>query len=144
MPIIAQRGFGLLAYGLIALAVIGSLAGLYGTVHHSGVNEGRAEITAQWEKQAKKNREIVLADRKRQEGVRQQQDEKQSRRLADEKKRTGVLMASVEAHIKAKGAFANCRLSDGLLGDANNALAGGQGERPGAVPSASKPTAPTR
>lgn len=35
---------GLLAYGLIALAVIGSLSGLYFGVHHSGVVEGRAEI----------------------------------------------------------------------------------------------------
>ena len=40
---------GLLAYGLIALAIIAGLGGLYGTIHHSGVQEGRAEIQKMWD-----------------------------------------------------------------------------------------------
>ena len=40
---------GLLAYGLVALAIIAGLGGLYGTIHHSGVAEGRAEVEARWE-----------------------------------------------------------------------------------------------
>ena len=40
---------GLLAYGLIALAIIAGLGGLYGTIHHSGVAEGRAEVEARWQ-----------------------------------------------------------------------------------------------
>lgn len=39
----------LLAYGLIALAILGALGGLYGTIHHSGVKEGRAEVQKNWD-----------------------------------------------------------------------------------------------
>ena len=47
----------LLAYGLIALAVLGSLAGIYGYVHHDGVVEGRAEVQKSWDSANKKARE---------------------------------------------------------------------------------------
>ena len=44
-----QRGFGLLAYGLIALAVIGSLAGLYWKIYSSGFDNGKAEVQTAWD-----------------------------------------------------------------------------------------------
>ena len=115
---------GLLAYGLVALALIGALAGGLGAVHHSGVAEGRAEVTRAWEAQAAKSREIVLADRKRVEGLRGRLATDQARRLEDEKKRSTALMVSLESHIKASGAFAGCKLSTELLKDANEALKG--------------------
>ena len=45
---VGQRGFGLLAYGLIALAVIGSLAGLYWKIYSSGFDNGKAEVQSAW------------------------------------------------------------------------------------------------
>ncbi len=53
----------LLAYGLVVLAILGSLAGLYGTIHHSGVNEGRAEVQARWDKASKAAQERRDANR---------------------------------------------------------------------------------
>ena len=40
---------GLIAYGLIALAILGSLGGLYYKVNHDGVVAGRAEVKSQWD-----------------------------------------------------------------------------------------------
>jgi hypothetical protein len=135
---------GILAYGLLALAIIGSAAGFYAKISHDGYERGEAHITELWEAQNAKAREIVLADRKRQEAVRDAADKKQTGRLANEKKRTGELMASLEAHIKATGAFAGCRISPELLNDTNNAITGGKGISPGTVPSGPKPPAPAR
>ena len=47
----------LLAYGLVALALVGALAGLYAKVRHDGVEAGRAEVTEQWTAANKKAQE---------------------------------------------------------------------------------------
>lgn len=39
----------LIAYGVIILGILGALGGLYGTIHHSGVKEGRAEVQKSWD-----------------------------------------------------------------------------------------------
>lgn len=134
----------LLAIGLTALAIIGSLAGLYGTIHHSGVAEGRAEVEKRWEAQNAKNREIVLADRTRQESLRQATDATATRRLADERKRTSTLMVSLEAHIKAAGTSAQSPMPASLRDDWNLANAGPKGVGPGTVPPVGPKPAPAR
>lgn len=39
----------LIAYGVIILGILGALGGLYGTIHHSGVKEGRADVQKSWD-----------------------------------------------------------------------------------------------
>ena len=51
----------LLAYGLIALAILGSLGGLYYKVNHDGVVTGRAEIQAKWDEANTKARAAEAA-----------------------------------------------------------------------------------
>ena len=50
----------LLVYGLLALAVIGSVAGLYAKVHHDGYVQGEAEIQQRWDSANKLSREHEL------------------------------------------------------------------------------------
>ena len=53
----------LLAYGLIALAILGGVAGLYGKVHHDGVIAGRAEVQDRWDAASKKAQDRADANR---------------------------------------------------------------------------------
>ena len=52
---------GLIAYGVIALAIIGSLGGLYYKVNQDGVVAGRAEVQAKWDDANKKARAAEAA-----------------------------------------------------------------------------------
>lgn len=62
----------LLVYGLIALAVLASLAGLYERIHHGGVIEGEARIQKRWDEanaaaRARERKQVAIAvDKKEQ------------------------------------------------------------------------------
>jgi len=51
----------LIAYGVIILGILGALGGLYGTIHHSGVAEGRAEVQKSWDATNELARKRALA-----------------------------------------------------------------------------------
>src|SRR5690242_175219 len=55
-PFALLDGSKLLAYGLMALAALATIAGLYAKVHHDGVIAGRAEIQTAWDGAVKKRR----------------------------------------------------------------------------------------
>jgi hypothetical protein len=59
----------LLIYGLIALAVIGSVAGLYVKVHSDGVREGEATIQTRWDATNRKAQEVADALRHQREAA---------------------------------------------------------------------------
>ena len=123
--------------GLIVVAIMGGVSYGVGKVKDAG----RDEVRAEWAAANAKAKDAADADRKRQEAARSAQDVAATRRLADAQKRSRTLMVSLEAHIRAAGLNRDCRIPDSLLNDANDAITGGQGKRPGAVPS--KPAAPT-
>ena len=51
----------LIAYGVIILGILGALGGLYGTIHHSGVKEGRDEVQKSWDATNELARKRALA-----------------------------------------------------------------------------------
>lgn len=128
---------GLLAYGIIALAVMG----MVGTGVYKVKQWGGNEVRAEWQEANDKAKEAAEAERARLDALREQQDKQATKRLADEKKRTAAVWTSLEAHIKAAGLRSDCRITPELLGDANAAIAGPQGVGPSTVPS--KPGTPT-
>ena len=127
----------MIAYLIAGVAALAMISGLAYKTYEAGADKVRTE----WAEATLKAKSEAEAERQRQDALRQQQDKQVTRRLSDEKKRSQTLMASLEAHIKAARLPAECRLTPELLGDANAALAGSQGERPGTVPR--QPTAPT-
>lgn len=135
-----QRGFGLIVYAVLALGILGTLAGIGYKIREAGADSVRVE----WQQANAAAQKKADEDRARQEAARAAQDKEASRRLANARKSNQELMRSLEAHIKAAGPVADCRLTDGLLGAWNAANKAGQGERTGTVPPASKPTAPAR
>ncbi len=46
---VRQRGFGLLAYGLLALAILGALGGMGSSIRKTGYDAARAELQPQLE-----------------------------------------------------------------------------------------------
>ena len=95
-----QRGFGLIIYAVMALAILGALAGLYALVDNSwetsaGIEKGEANITAKWEKEnreaeveAKKQRrasELLAAELARQLIVAEGDAEDYARQLEQER-----------------------------------------------------------
>ena len=133
----------LIAYGLIALAILGSLGGIAYGLDHRGYERGKGEVKQAWDKANKKATDEAEAERKRQDALRQEQDKKATERLANEKKRTAGLMVSLEAHIKASGVSAQCPLPLVLLNDWNISNAGPKGVGTGTVsPERPKPSSP--
>lgn len=130
----------LIAYGLIALAILGAIGtGVY-KVKEWGADGVRLEWKAANEKAAKE----AEAERARQDALRQAQDKEVTRRLTDAKRRNTGLMASLEAHIRASGTAAQCPLSPGLHDIWNRANQGPQSDSPGAVHDGSRKPAPSR
>lgn len=121
---------GLLAYGLVALAVLGALAGFVHYERKAGGDEVRTEWAAA-NVAAQKKQDAETA---RQDALRAAQDAQATRRLADEKKRTAGLMVSLDAHIKASGTAAACPVPSLLVDDWNAANAGPKGVGAGTVP----------
>ena len=129
----------LLLYGVIALAILGTLGGIGYKVRQSGYDACKVE----WAEASAAAQKEIEADRKRQDDLRQEQDKLASRRLADEKKRTQTLWTSLEAHIRVAGKYANCPIPDSLRDDWNRANAGPKGLSPGTVPTEGRsPTTP--
>ena len=131
---------GILAYLIAGIVLVSALAGLAAYERKAGGDSVRVE----WEESNTAARQKAEAERIRQDALRQAQDKEATRRLANEKKRTGELMVSLEAHIKAAGLRTDCRITPELLGDANSALAGSQGLSTGTVPSPAKPPSVAR
>lgn len=129
-----------LLYGAMALAILGAVGGIGYKVRESGKDSVRVE----WKAANEKATLQAEADRQRQDALRQAQDAEVTRRLSNEKKRTAGLMVSLEAHIKASGAAANCPLTPGLQDAWNRANAGPEGSSPGTMPTGSPNTPPAR
>lgn len=130
----------MLLYGFMALAILGAVGGIGYKVRESGKDSVRVE----WAAANAKAQADAEADRKRQDDLRQAQDKEATRRLTNEKKRSGELMASLESHIRASGAAAQCAVPEQLRNDWNGANAGPQGVSPGTVPPRSPTTPPAR
>ena len=58
-----QRGFGLIVYAVLAIAILASVAGLYAKVHGDGVDQGEGNIRKLWDAQNVKDR--ALGDQRR-------------------------------------------------------------------------------
>lgn len=134
----------LLIYGIVALGIVGSLAGIAWKLDHNGYERGVAEVQVKWDEANAAAKQAAEADRARQDALRQAKDEEASRRLADEKRRTATLWTSLEAHIKAAGTAAQCPMPDSLRDDWNSANAGPEGKGSGPVPAAGRAATPTR
>ncbi len=130
----------LLLYGFLALAILGTIGGIGYKVREAGADSIRVEWSAANTAAQKKAED----ERQRQDALRAEQDKQATRRLADEKKRSGALMVSLEAHIKASGSAAQCPMPVSLRDDWNRANAGPEGERTGTVPSAGGKPSPAR
>ena len=131
---------GLIAYGLIALAILGALGGIGYKVRESGKDAVRVE----WAEANAAAQQAAEADRQRQDAIRASKDKEATRRLANARKSNQQLLSSLDAHIRAANLPRDCRLPQQLWDDANSALAGAEGERPGTVPSGPGPAAPAR
>ena len=131
---------GLIAYGLIALAILGALGGAAWKVRESGKDAVRVE----WAEANAAAQQAAEADRQRQDSIRASKDKEATRRLANARKSNQQLLSSLDAHIRAANLPRDCRLPQQLWDDANSALAGAEGERPGTVPSGPGPAAPAR
>lgn len=123
----------LLLYAGAAIIILGML----GTAGYKIRESGKDEVRVEWQAANAAAQKKADDDRARQDALRQAQDAEATRRLANEKKRSQTLMASLEAHIKASGTAAACPMPPLLLDDWNRANAGSQGDSPGAVPSGS-------
>jgi len=130
----------LLLYAGAAIVILGMLGALGYKVRESGKDAVRVE----WQAANAKAAADAEADRQRQDALRQAQDKEATRRLADEKKRTATVMASLEAHIRVAGKSAQCPVPPSLLNDWNAANAGPEGAGTGTVPPASGPSTPAR
>lgn len=128
-----ERGFTLVVYALLALAVLGTLSGIAYKLNHDGYLRGKAEVKAEWDQANAAAQKLADADRERLDALRQAQDQGHIRRLANEKKRATAIWSSLEAHIKVAGLRNDCRVTPELLNDANSALSGVQGVSPGGV-----------
>lgn len=118
-------------YGILALAILGTLGGMAYKVRESGFDACTVERDAKDAKAVA----AAEAERQRQDALRQAQDKEATKRLANEKTRSRTLMASLEAHIRAAGSAAACPIPDGLRDAWNAANAGPEGVGPGTVPS---------
>ena len=116
----------LLAYGLIALAILGALGGIGYKLDHNGFERGKGEVQVAWDKANVAAQKLVDEDRARQDALRRAQDVQATRRLANEKKRTAGLVVSLEAHIRAAGQSAQCPMPQPLVEDWNKANKGGK------------------
>ena len=124
----------LLLYGFVALAILGALGGIGYKVREAGADSVRVE----WAEANTAAQKKVEAERMRQDALRAAQDKEATRRLADAKRRSAALLTSLEAHIRASGAAAQCPMPPVLLYDWNAANAGPEGVSPGTVPPAGR------
>ena len=130
----------LLLYGFLALAILGTLGGIGYKVRESGKDAIRVE----WQQANAAAQQKAETERQRQDALRAAQDREATRRLANEKNRSRSLMVSLEAHIKAAGKSADCKLTDGLRDSWNASNAGPEGVSAGTVPPTSGKPAPHR
>jgi hypothetical protein len=119
----------MLAYLIAGIAALGLLAGVGYKVRQTGYESCKME----WAESDKKIQADVEAEKARLEALRAKQDQQATKRLSDARKQSAALYASLEAHIKASGAAANCPLPSSLLDDWNKA---NQGKGTGAMPPA--------
>ena len=131
---------GLIAYGLIALALIGALGGLGYKIRESGKDAARIE----WAQDVAARKAEAEAERARQDALRATQDKQATRILADARKSNAALLQSLDAHIRVARLPADCKLTPELFADVNRALAGSESAGPGAVPSKPGAATPTR
>ena len=136
-----QAGFGVLAYLIAGVALVGALGGLYWRIDSAAYERGAGKVRQEWDAANAAAQLQAEAERARQDALRATLDKQATGRLANEKKRSGELMASLDAHIRAAGLRPDCRITDELRDDANRALSGGQGVGPGTVPGGPKPPA---
>ena len=97
----------LLAYGLIALAILGSLGGLYYKVNHDGVVAGRAEVQAKWDTA---NAEARAAEAARSAKAAADLEAERKKRKVVVKERT----VFVDREIEKLVASASCLSPDGV------------------------------
>jgi Flp pilus assembly protein TadB len=128
----------MLMYLIAGIAALAMISGLAYKTYEAGADKVRLE----WAADVAARKAEAEKERARQDALREAQDKEATRRLADEKKRTTGLMASLEAHIRASGAAAKCPVPDSLRDDWNRANAGPEGERTGTVPPAGRKPAP--
>ena len=128
---------------MVALAVLGTLGGIAYKLDHNGYERGKGEVKQEWDAAVQKGVAAAEAERKRQEAARAAQDKEATRRLSDAQKRSRTLMVSLEAHIKASGAAAQCPVPASLRDAWNASHQAGEGVSPAAVPPASRKPAPS-
>ena len=131
---------GFLPYIIAGIVFIGAAAGFYGKIHHDGYAQGTAETQSKWDAANVAAQKKIDQERAKEVALRESQAKEATKRLADEKKRNVILMASLEAHIKASGVAVQCPLPPSLLNDWNNGNAGPEGENKstGTMPPASR------
>ena len=122
---------GFLPYIIAGIVFIGALVGGYVKIHHDGYAQGTAETQSKWDAANVEAQKKIDAERAKEVALRESQAKEATKRLADEKKRNVILMASLEAHIKASGVAVQCPLPPSLLNDWNNGNAGSEGENKG-------------
>ena len=122
---------GFLPYIIAGIVFIGAAAGFYGKIHHDGYVEGKGEVKQAWDAANVEAQKKIDQERAKEVALRESQAKEATKRLADEKKRNVILMASLEAHIKASGVAVQCPLPPSLLNDWNNGNAGPEGKDPG-------------
>ena len=130
----------MILYACLALALMSGIGWGYKVVKDTG----REEVRLEWAEANAAAQKKAEADRQRQDALRQQQDAETTKRIANEKNRARTLMVSLEAHIKAAGKSADCKLTDGLRDDWNLSNAGPEGVGPGTVPPAGRTAPPAR
>ena len=106
---------GFLPYIIAGIVFIGAAAGFYGKIHHDGYVEGKGEVKQAWDAANVEAQKKIDAERAKEVALRESQAKEATKRLADEKKRNVILMASLEAHIKASGVAVQCPLPPSLL-----------------------------
>ena len=129
-----------LLYAGAAIIILGML----GTAGYKIRESGKDAVRVEWAEANAAAQQAAEADRQRQDALRQAQDKQATRRLNDARKSNATLLTALDAHIRAAGLPRDCRLPQQLWDDANSALAGAEGERPGTVPSGPGPAAPAR
>ena len=130
----------MIVYLLAGVAALAMLTGIGYKVRESGKDSVRVE----WQAANVAAQQKAEAERQRQDALRAAQDKEATRRLADARKRSTTLMASLEAHIRAAGPAAQCGIPDSLRDAWNSANKGGESVGTGTVPPASGTAAPAR
>ena len=132
----------LLLYGIVALAILGTLSGIAYKVRESGYEACKVE----WQAANAEATAAAELERKRQESVSRDQARTLEAKLAKQRRLNSDLANVVNQHIsRIPPPPAGCpvpALTPELLDDANRALAGPEGPTPGSLPDAGGTAAP--